>query len=107
MNTSTAKFTSQIDGSITATIYNSSGAKQVIAGCTITLRIANEFDDVVLLEKPMTINENNEAVAELTPTDTNMLIKGNYQIQLIIIDVLGKKNATEKQTIFIDDILGD
>ncbi|GEM_PF-4611147 len=103
----TVKFTSQIDGTITATIYNSNGVKQVIAGCDIKLRIAEEFGDTVLLEKQMTINSNNEAIAELTPQDTNMLIKGNYQMQLIIIDVLGKRNATEKQRIYIDDILGD
>lgn len=103
----TVKFTSQIDGTITATIYNSNGVKQVIAGCDIKLRIAEEFSDNVLVEKSMTVTANNEAVAELTPQDTNMLIKGNYQMQLIIVDALGKRNATEKQKIYIDDILGD
>ena len=101
----TVKYTAQLDGSITATIYSPTGNIQNLTGCEIELRLAREYEDNVIITKQMTVNDTS-CTTIFTPTDTEMLEKGNYIIQLIIVDVLGKRNATEKQKILIDDILG-
>ncbi len=101
----TVKFTSGIDGTITATIYNKVGVPQDLTGCTVTLNLSFEYEDKAILSKQMTVQDTVCSVA-LTPIETEMLSGGIYELQLIIVDVLNKTNATEKQIFNIDKIIG-
>lgn len=102
MEVSKLKFIANVDGSITCEIFDSLGEPQDITGCYITFNLSYEFEDEPIISLPMTVFETSKCAINLTPEDTEMLTKGEYEFNLIIIDGGNKKHVTDKIKVLID-----
>lgn len=97
-------FTAGIDGDITVTVNTPTGLTQNLTGCTVTLKIANECEDDAVFTKQMTVNVD-KCTVHLTPVETDFIMRGRYEAQLIILDAGGKTRATERQLIIINKVI--
>lgn len=102
METSKLKFIANVDGSIICEIFDSLNEPQDISGCYITFNLSYEYEDEAIISLPMVVFETNKCAINLTPEDTEMLSKGEYEFNLIIIDGGNKKHVTDKIKVLID-----
>jgi uncharacterized protein (DUF2344 family) len=99
----TIKYTAGINGSISITVVDEFGVPQNLTGFTVVLNLVYTNEDDALISKTMTVNES-VCSLELSATDTEILSRGEYEIQLVLKDGIGKIFATERQPISINKV---
>jgi len=105
LDTSILNFKANVDGSIICEIVDSNGIAQDLNGCYIKFNLGYEYDDSAIISEDMTVYEINKCLVNLTPEQTEVLSKGEYEFNLVIIDGGNKKHVTDKVKISIDRII--
>jgi hypothetical protein len=103
INLTTVKYTAGINGNISITIVDGFGVPQNLTGFTVILNLVYTNEDDALISKEMTVNGSVCSLI-LSATDTEILSRGEYEIQLILKDITGEIYATERQPISINKV---
>lgn len=101
------KLTTGIDNTITINILDTTGLPQDLTSCTAMFYLSYKYeDDSVISPKAMNIYPDGKCVVSLSPAETNVLARGEYQMQVKITDINNKIHGTERIDISVDKTIG-